>query len=176
MLNTSTCGLQNRPSTYIVDGTDAVRGSWPWQAALFFDNWSHCGGSLVSPNWVLTSAECLSYRDGTRRPKSKFTISLGVHNISAANEQDRQSFSVALTIIHRNFDNERLSNNIALMKLNHPATLNSYVNTVCLPDAGQNLTAGSAGFITGNSQFSLLQNCKLLCERTVTVKSWLGTS
>ena len=51
----STCG--HRPHTRIVGGDEAPRNSWPWQAMV--KGGFSCGGSLVSPEWVITAAHCL---------------------------------------------------------------------------------------------------------------------
>ncbi|XP_015671362.1 chymotrypsinogen B-like [Protobothrops mucrosquamatus] len=43
----------------IVNGEDAVPGSWPWQVSLQDKTGFHfCGGSLINENWVVTAAHC----------------------------------------------------------------------------------------------------------------------
>ena len=54
------CG--SRPSLRISSGSVAPQGAWPWQAMLRFtiyDRAMFCGGSLILPQWVLTTAYCV---------------------------------------------------------------------------------------------------------------------
>jgi secreted trypsin-like serine protease len=46
-------------SPFIVNGTEAALGQFPWQVYLVYDNSYACGGSLILPNWVLTAAHCI---------------------------------------------------------------------------------------------------------------------
>ena len=51
------------PATKIVGGEEAPEGAWPWQALLEItksDGQYMCGGSLVTSNWVVTAAHCLT--------------------------------------------------------------------------------------------------------------------
>ena len=49
----------------IIQGKEAKAGSWPWQVSVRlnipgFGNIGHwCGGVLIKPGWVLTSAHCV---------------------------------------------------------------------------------------------------------------------
>jgi len=42
----------------IVGGSEASRGQFPWQVAIIIDDSTFCGGSLISPDWVMTAAHC----------------------------------------------------------------------------------------------------------------------
>lgn len=42
----------------IVGGTESKQGSWPWQVALLFNETQFCGGSLISPFWVVSASHC----------------------------------------------------------------------------------------------------------------------
>ena len=44
---------------YIVHGSDAVAGRWPWHVAVVLDAAVICGGSLVDEYHVITAAHCI---------------------------------------------------------------------------------------------------------------------
>jgi secreted trypsin-like serine protease len=50
--------VQSVIARQIVNGEDAVLGQFPWQALIYIDDTSVCGGSLILDNWVLTAAHC----------------------------------------------------------------------------------------------------------------------
>ena len=57
---------------------------------------------------------------------------LGEHDL-AVNEGTEQWMDSARVIRHPQYNSNTLDNDIMLIKLNRPATLNSYVQTVALP-------------------------------------------
>ena len=64
-------------SARIVQGEDAKKGSWPWQVAFYTKNGAFfCGGSIVSPTWVVSAAHCF---DGEKKASDYFVI-VGEHD------------------------------------------------------------------------------------------------
>ena len=62
------CGTRssniNNFGPYIIGGTTAVRGAWPWQVLI---SWTYlgkggyfCGGTLLNNYWILTAAHCVN--------------------------------------------------------------------------------------------------------------------
>jgi hypothetical protein len=131
----------------IVGGTTATAGAWPWQVLIQrpgINVW--CGGSLIDRSWVLTAAHCVSgFNTG------EMTIVLGEHNITR-NEDTEQRRTIVQTIIHPNYTSVSTGNDIALLRLNNPATINNRVKIVpFLVAPGQNnrIAVGTNATTTG---------------------------
>ena len=52
------CAARRSPN--IINGMDVnPPGKYPWQVSLQVYGEHNCGGSIISPNWVLTAAHCV---------------------------------------------------------------------------------------------------------------------
>lgn len=90
---------------------------------------------------------------------SRIQVRLGEHNI-AVNEGTEQWIDGAKMIKHPQYNSYNLDNDIMLIKLSRPATLNSYVQTVSLPSrcpvADENCMVSGWGNMSANgSKLSL---------------------
>uniref|UniRef100_A0A4X1TFH1 Transmembrane protease serine 2 n=1 Tax=Sus scrofa TaxID=9823 RepID=A0A4X1TFH1_PIG len=141
------CGVSGKMSnrqSRIVGGSSAALGDWPWQVSLHVQGIHICGGSIITPDWIVTAAHCVE--EPLNNPKI-WTAFAGIL---------RQSFMfygsgyrVAKVISHPNYDPKTKNNDIALMKLQTPMTFNDKVKPVCLPNPGMMLEPTQSCWISG---------------------------
>ncbi|KAM4874510.1 trypsin-5-like isoform 2-T2 [Thomomys bottae] len=106
----------------IVGGYTCAKNSLPYQVSL--NTGSHlCGGSLINDQWVVSAAHCYNTR---------IQVRLGEHNIRVL-EGNEQFITATKTIRHPSFNSTTLNNDIMLIKLASPVTINSQVAPVALP-------------------------------------------
>ncbi|KAM6409176.1 chymotrypsin-like protease CTRL-1 [Rhynochetos jubatus] len=129
-------------SERIVNGQDAVPGSWPWQVSLQTRSGSHfCGGSLINENWVVTAAHC------EFNPYSHVVV-LGEYDL-VYNTESVQVRTVSKAITNPYWDPYNLNNDITLLKLSSPAQLGPRVSPVCLAPANLALPTNLQCVTTG---------------------------
>ncbi|XP_072536481.1 trypsin-3-like isoform X2 [Salminus brasiliensis] len=120
----------------IVGRYECPKNGVPYQVSLNI-GYHWCGGSLITPEWVLSAAHCY---------KSSFQVCLGEHNIKT-DEGTEQFIDSAKIIKHPSYSSLSFDNGIMLIKLKSAATLNSYVSTVSLPSSCA--SAGTYCLISG---------------------------
>ena len=66
MTNVSECGIRHLPpdvSPSIINGQVSPPGEWPWQVAVLHTavtgGKTLCSATMISPEWLLTSAHCM---------------------------------------------------------------------------------------------------------------------
>ncbi|XP_044179768.1 sushi, von Willebrand factor type A, EGF and pentraxin domain-containing protein 1-like isoform X6 [Acropora millepora] len=140
----------------IIGGNESQRGWWPWHVGLYIRSGGklnlQCGGALISSQWVLTTAECVTSHllpDETINPLN-YEIRAGDHRLDTM-ENTQQTISAEKIVYHQAFDPDTYMNDIALIKLQKPAELNKFVRAVCLPsqDGGDLAIPGKYGYATG---------------------------
>ncbi|XP_033013321.1 chymotrypsinogen 2-like [Lacerta agilis] len=125
----------------IVNGEEAVPGSWPWQISLQDDTGFHfCGGSLISENWVVTAAHC--------NVRTSHLVVLGEFDQRTPAE-DVQVIKIAQVFKNPKFNLFTVKNDITLLKLASPAQLTARVSPVCLPQATDDFPGGMTCVTTG---------------------------
>ncbi|XP_067035214.1 trypsin-1-like [Acropora muricata] len=113
----------------IVGGKNALPGNWPWQVTMDYFGESNphwCGGSIVTPNWILTAAHCFDYGDDM----NAYSITAGEYNLNGL-EGYEQNVTVEKIFKHPDYDGRDFD--VALVKLNTTIKYNSHVRPVCLP-------------------------------------------
>ncbi|KAL9863594.1 acrosin-like [Geothlypis trichas] len=146
-----TCGLRAVPSAYhpttnsygnvaydpsmtrVVGGTGAKPGAWPWIVSIqhpWIPRLKHlCGGSLISTQWVLTAAHCF---DEVTEISMVYVV-IGATQLTQPGH-GAQVRHVKQVLIHQYYNHDDLSNDIALMELDHPVQCSPYIQLACVPD------------------------------------------
>ncbi|XP_076712849.2 serine protease 42-like [Callospermophilus lateralis] len=132
------CG---RPFLKITGGFNAEEGKWPWQVSVRIKEEHVCGGSLITPQWVLTAAHCIisplqySVKMGDRRLSTqKTSLVIPIRNIIV-----HPKFRTAATVI----------NDIALLRLLYPVNFTSTIHPICVPSELFHVQTGTKCWVTG---------------------------
>ena len=143
---TAKCGTTHPQGDRVIGGTDAVLGEYPWQAWLHIrDMGFTCGGSLITPEWVLTAAHCILNKD-----KERYQVTLGDVNREKS-EGSEQTFRVKTIIVHSKYDANLITNDVALIRLSRAAKINDFVSTVCLPNSDEQVPPGTRCYVSGTT-------------------------
>ncbi|API56503.1 peptidase C14 (plasmid) [Rhizobium leguminosarum] len=117
----------------VIGGQAAKKGEWPWQVKILAPDpeqrgrfGGHCGGSLISPRWILTAAHCVtSGRSGKQDLFARDLLIVEgkskIDKVIAVDGPDKPGLAVDEVIIHEDFDRKVFANDIALIKLSEPA-------------------------------------------------------
>uniref|UniRef100_A0A3B4WAH6 trypsin n=1 Tax=Seriola lalandi dorsalis TaxID=1841481 RepID=A0A3B4WAH6_SERLL len=141
----------------IVGGYECTPHSQSYQVSLN-SGYHFCGGSLVNENWVVSAAHCY---------KSRIEVRLGEHHIRVT-EGSEQFISGSRMIRNPYYNRYTLANDIMLIKLSKPATLNQYVQPVALPTSCA--PAGTMCKVSGWG--NTMSSCEM-CLQSLTIHPYL---
>ncbi|XP_011629948.1 CLIP domain-containing serine protease 2-like [Pogonomyrmex barbatus] len=140
LLKQGSCGNSN--SDRIIGGKNASLGAYPWIARIGYnrlgdDELSYrCGGSLINKRYIVTAAHCV-----TDLPENFKVggIRLGEHNTLTDPDCEQgycaesvQDFLPESIIVHKDYNNPRYKNDIAMIRLNKPVLYNEHVRPICM--------------------------------------------
>lgn len=131
------------PATAVVGGDEAAPGEWPWQVALLYAGQQFCGGTLLSPQHVLTAAHCTEQFE-----PADIEVLAGTVTLASGGERR----AVAAIQEHEQWDDYNLRFDIALLELAAPFELGDTIGLVSLASdaqAAELAAVGSPLVVTG---------------------------
>ncbi|XP_013124816.2 transmembrane protease serine 2 [Oreochromis niloticus] len=125
-------------------GQLASLGSWPWQVSLQVAGSHRCGGAIISPYWIVTAAQCVTWATSP----GDWAVYAGI--VDPLGPLFNPAYSVHRIITHEAYNSQTLKNDIALMRLSQPLDITGSRNIgpVCLPNVGLKVTAHQKCWIT----------------------------
>ncbi|KAH8276733.1 hypothetical protein KR044_002152 [Drosophila immigrans] len=137
----------------LLAGEAAAVGSHPYSVSLQFDGAHVCGGALISDRLCLTAAHCVTRGGGIESyPAGSFVVRAGSIQRSAGG----QLVPISSIIVHKSFANGL--NNLALLVLQSPVTLNANTQPIALateaPPVGAVLSYSGWGSSSGSGALS----------------------
>ncbi|XP_070712120.1 enteropeptidase [Pempheris klunzingeri] len=129
----------------VVGGVNAMKGAWPWMVSVQWRGRHVCGASLIGRDWLLTAAHCVYGKDVL----PSWSAVLGLHSQSDVNSLDVQTRQVDRIVINRQYNRQTKQADVAMMHLQQPIGFTQFIQPVCLPPEGQDVTAGRKCFIAG---------------------------
>ncbi|KAM8738162.1 plasminogen activator, urokinase a [Acanthopagrus schlegelii] len=183
-----TCGERSERRMYkVVGGSFTPIESQPWVAAIFKRRQRFlCGGTLISPCWVVTAAHCFS--DGDDTNLQDLSVYLGKTALNETDADKEQKFTVEKLIVHKQYNDTTYNNDIALLKIKSRsggcAAKSASARTACLPPPHTRLPAGIQCSIAGYgrerfmawhySQYLKEAQVKLISQADCKRKSYYG--
>ncbi|XP_020770143.1 urokinase-type plasminogen activator isoform X1 [Odocoileus virginianus] len=154
------CGQKAlRPRFKIVGGEFTTIENQPWFAAIYRRHRSGsdtyvCGGSLISPCWVVSATHCFISPHSDHPKKEDYIVYLGRSKIKSHTLGEMQ-FEVENLILHEDYSADTLAhhNDIALLKIRtnkgQCAQPSRFIQTICLPPLYGDARFGTRCEITG---------------------------
>uniref|UniRef100_A0A663F9D9 Peptidase S1 domain-containing protein n=1 Tax=Aquila chrysaetos chrysaetos TaxID=223781 RepID=A0A663F9D9_AQUCH len=120
----------------IVGGSEASRGEFPWQVSLRENNEHFCGAAILAEKWLVSAAH------------SMWAAYTGTTSLRGS-DSSTVKMDIARIIPHPSYNPDTADYDVAVLELKRPVTFTTYIQPVCLPDAGHHFPTSKKCLISG---------------------------
>lgn len=125
----------------IVGGENGQIEKFPWQVSVYLFREYHCGGVLLTPEKVLTGAQCI---------RGTFVWFVDVRLGTTSTTNGGWFIRIVKMVEHRHFNNPiSLANDIGVLTLMWDVPLGATIQPVVLPRQDENVSPGTVAVISG---------------------------
>ncbi|KAM4650411.1 transmembrane protease serine 4-like isoform 2-T3 [Discoglossus pictus] len=139
-LSCSDCGSSSRKAR-IIGGSPTTIEKWPWQASMQYMGQHVCGGSIITPYWILTAAHCMP---PLQKQVDRWRVQVGVSTLTFM-----FASPVEKILVHSQYIQDRKPHDIALFKLKSPLSLSDVAQPICMPGFDAIVPDDSELWVTG---------------------------
>ncbi|XP_059494774.1 granzyme K-like, partial [Stegostoma tigrinum] len=160
----------------IIGGHDVKSNSRLYMASIQINKTHECGGALIKPQWVLTTAHCRILKTTMKLWMSDLAqwwhlaeteVIVGSHSLSK--QENKQTIKLKKTFPHPSFTWDSFGYDIMLLPLKNKANLNKFVSTLKLPKSTKSIKPGTKCSVAGWGEDGTKSYPDTLKEANVTV-------
>ncbi|CAF1449707.1 unnamed protein product [Adineta steineri] len=144
------CSKTNAQLNKIVGGESAVDSSWGWAVSLqrSSNNGHFCGGTIISPSYIITAAHCVQNVSFIIRSTK---VVVGIDALSQIPSTTAQERSIVQVSSHPQYSAITKANDIAVLQLNQSLTISNEKGTARLCFPRVNATSMAYNYPISNS-------------------------
>lgn len=145
ILNFAALPAENRVvfGNRIVGGGQTTIDQFPYQVSIRKNGDHTCGGSIILPQFVLSAAHCFS---NPTKPKSYLVLAGSTNRWGDENQQLKK---IKWIKVHGKYDDNSMTNDIAILSVESEFVFNTYVQPVKLPNLREEPKVGSVVTVSG---------------------------
>ncbi|XP_072940091.1 serine protease ndl [Epargyreus clarus] len=118
---------KKRTESRVVGGKPSQPAAWPWMIALYRDGSFHCGGVVISHNWIMSAAHCVH-----KFWEHYYEVQVGMLRRFSFSPQE-QNHRVTHIIVNKNYNRQDMKNDLSLLKVFPALQFSRWVRPICLP-------------------------------------------
>ncbi|XP_060801901.1 serine protease nudel [Amyelois transitella] len=116
-----------RAESRVVGGKPSQPAAWPWVAAMYRNGMFHCGGVIITQDWIISAAHCVH-----EFWKHYYEIQVGMLRRFSFSPQE-QNHPVSHVIVNHKYSQSDMKNDLSLLKVKSAIQFSRWVRPICLP-------------------------------------------